>query len=189
MLYWLAKLTSFCFFKLFFNIELKGQGKIPSKGPFILAANHLSYFDPPLVATFIRCRICFLAKEELFRNWIGRICFSQLGAIPLKRQTNDFRAMRLALALLNKKPLLIFPQGVIKAAWDDFHAGVGFLARQSSVPVMAARIYGAQHILPLRECFRQKKKIKIVFDWVDNIQPEDNNQIIANKVMEKIKSL
>ena len=131
MLYTLGKLTVYCFLKLFFKVELQGRDVFPAKGPFILASNHVSHFDPPLLATVVKRRIWFLAKEELFRRWIGRIFFRTLGAIPLKRNTNDFRAMRRSLAILKEKPLLVFPQGLVGAPWEQIHAGVGFLFKRS----------------------------------------------------------
>ncbi len=189
MLYWLGKLTVYCFLKLFFRLELSGQDVFPSTGPFILAANHPGYFDPPLLATVVRRRIWFLAKEELFRNRISRLFFQTLGAIPIKRQTNDFRAMRKALTVLKRRPLLVFPQGLVGAPWKQVHSGVGFLAKKSGVPVIVARIYGSEHAFSRRNWFFRKGTIKIVFERLEAIQPEDNRKEIAAKIMAKIKSL
>jgi 1-acyl-sn-glycerol-3-phosphate acyltransferase len=189
MLYTLGKFTVYCFLKLFFEVKIEGREFFPAKGPFILAANHVSYFDPPLLATVVKRRIWFLAKEELFRGWISRVFFRSLGAIPLKRNSNDFRAMRRALAILKQRPLLVFPQGLVGAPWEQVHAGVGFLFKRSKVPLIAARIYGAENVFPLSKSLFKREKIRIVFERMDGILPEGTNEEIAAKVMDKIKSL
>lgn len=189
MLYWLGKLTVYCFLKLFFRVELEGREAFPSTGPFILASNHVSHFDPPLLATVVKRRIRFLAKEELFRGWLSRVFFLSLGVIPLKRKTNDFRAMRRALAVLRENPLLLFPQGLVGAPWEQVNAGVGFLFRKSRVPLIVARIDGAENVFPLSKSLFKREKIRIVFERIDGILQEGTNEQIAAKVMDKIKSL
>ena len=53
----------------FLNMEVIGEENIPEKGPFIVACNHASNFDPPLLGTAMRHHLIhFMAKEELFRN-------------------------------------------------------------------------------------------------------------------------
>ena len=189
MLYWLGKLTVFCFLKLLFSVELEGQDVFPPQGPFILASNHPSHFDPPLLATLVKRRVWFLAKEELFCNWVARAFFRELGAIPVKRNTGDFKAMRQSLAVLKEKPLLVFPQGLVGAPWEQVNAGVGFLVRKSGVPLIAARIYGSESVFPISQSLHKRKKIKVVFDRMDEIDPHQTNEAIAQRVMAKIKSL
>ena len=189
MLYKLGKLTVYCFLKLFFNVELEGRDVFPPQGPFILASNHPSYFDPPLLATVVKRRVWFLAKEELFGNWMARAFFRDLGAIPVKRNTSDFRAMRQSLAILKEKPLLVFPQGLVGAPWEQANEGIGFLAKKSGVPIIAARIYGSEHVLPINQRRSNKEKIRVIFRRVDTIKPYDTRSEIANKVMAEIKSL
>ena len=189
MLYWLGKLTVACFLKLFFKVKLEGREAFPPRGPFILASNHLSYFDPPLLATVVKRRVWFLAKEELFCNWAARAFFRDLGTIPVKRNTSDFRAMRQSLAILKDKPLLLFPQGLVGAPWEQVNAGVGFLARKSGVPIIAARIYGSENVFPISQSLSKRKTIRVIFERMDEIDPRETNQAIADKVMAKIKSL
>lgn len=189
MLYRLGKLTVNCFLKLFFNVELEGQDFLPSKGPFILASNHPSYFDPPLLCTVVNRRVWVLAKEELFCNWVTRAFFRDLGAIPVKRNANDFRAMRQSLAILKDGPLVVFPQGWVGAPWQQVNEGIGFLAKKSGVPVIAAKIYGSEKILPILQRRMKKEKVRVVFSRVDAIESNDTRKEITNKVVAKIESL
>ena len=97
--------------------------------------------------------------------------------------------MRQALAILKEKPLLVFPQGLVGAPWEQAHEGIGFLAKKSGVPIIAARIYGSENVLPMFQRRRNKESIRVIFSRVDTIKPCDTRSEIAHKVMAKIKSL
>lgn len=175
--------------KLFFSLEVVGRDVFPHKGSFILASNHPSYFDPPLLAGVVSQRICFLAKEELFYNKFARIFFQILGAIPIKRNASDFKALRRALKVLRKRPLLIFPQGLVGAPWEQVNAGVGFLVRKSGVPLVVARIQGSEQVFPLGWSLLKRRKIKVIFEGIKDLDLRASNKFIASQVMDKIKSL
>jgi len=188
MLYILEKMTSLCFFNALFSIKTEGHEAIPEKGPFLLAPNHPSFYDPPLLGTFINRKLFFLGKEEMFNNPLACAFFRHLGGIPLKRNTGDAAGMREALRVLQEKPLVMFPQGKVGASMDTVNPGVGFLARKSGVPVIAARIRGAECIPPLIKNMFKRKKIRISFAPV-GVQPDDTNETIARRIMETIKNL
>lgn len=189
MLYELSIFLVFCYFKLICRIEVEGRNAIPRKGPFILAANHLSNLDPPLLAVFSRRKISFLAKEELFRGKIPSLYLRSVGVVPLRRGNSDIKAMRLALKILKDRPLAIFPQGARGASLDTVSNGVGFLYKKTKVPVIAARIYGtgqdsSQGFNPFK-----RRKIRIIFAVAGNIEDSDDYEAIARKIMDKIKNL
>jgi 1-acyl-sn-glycerol-3-phosphate acyltransferase len=189
MLYRLSTALVFCFFKLFFAIEVKGKQVFPVHRPFILASNHLSNLDPPVLASCCPYKVSFLAKEELFRNKLFALYLKDVGAIPLKRYRADIKIMRLTLDILKKKPLLIFPQGTRDASFNEANAGVGFLYKKAKAPIIAAKIQGTDLILPKGANFFRKGKIKVIFDRVNNIKESDTYSDITLKVMNKIRSL
>lgn len=188
MLYRFSTTTVYCLLKLFYRLEVEGKESIPRKGPFILAANHLSNLDPPLLAAVSSRKVGFLAKEELFKSKISALYFKDVGAIPLKRGKSDIRAVRLALETLENKPLLIFPQGTRGASFEEASAGIGFLCKKAKVPIVAARIYGTDKESKGVNFFN-KGKIRVIFARVDNIEEDDNYEDITRKVVDKIKSL
>ena len=189
MLYRVSTSIVFCFLKIFFNLEVKGKDKIPRKQPFILASNHMSNLDPPTLAASCPAKIGFVAKEELFKNRLFSFYLKDVGAIPLKRQKADIKIMRTFFNTLKNKALLIFPQGTRSADFDAVNSGVGFLSKRSGVPVIAARIYGTDKVLPKGAGSFHKGKIKVIFDKVDNIRDSDTYEEITRKVVDKIKSL
>lgn len=189
MIYRLSKALVYCFLKLFYGFEVKGEEAIPKAGPFILASNHLSNLDPPTIAASSPRKIGFLAKKELFKSKLGNFYLKSVGAIPVDRGKNDIRIMRLALKTLESKPLLIFPQGTRGGSLVAANNGIGFFHKKSAVPIIAVRIYGTDKALPKGAKFFGKGKVKVVFARVDNIKNSDNYENITQKVMTKIETL
>ncbi|MBP7088258.1 MAG: 1-acyl-sn-glycerol-3-phosphate acyltransferase [Candidatus Omnitrophica bacterium] len=189
MLYRISTSLVFCLLKLFFKFEVEGREAIPRKQPFILASNHVSNLDPPTLATACPVKIGFIAKEELFKSRLFSIYLRDVGAIPLKREKSDIKALRTCLKILKNKPLLIFPQGTRGSNFDELNFGVGFLSRKAAVPIIAARIYGTDEVLPKGAKGLSFGKIKVIFAKVDNIKEEDSYQDITLKVADKIRSL
>jgi 1-acyl-sn-glycerol-3-phosphate acyltransferase len=189
MIYSFTSASLLVFFKLFFKLKIKGRDSIPAKGPFLLAVNHVSNLDPLVVGGSCRRPLHYLAKKELFINPLMDIWMRMHNCTPLNRQGSGAGALKQALKVLKVHPLLIFPQGTRTQDMDSFKSGVGFLAKKANVPVVAARIYGTDKILPKGAKYPQKGKIKIVFGRVDTIAPEDDFEQIAAKIIAKIKSL
>lgn len=174
---------------LLFKIEIKGRQSFPKNEPFILASNHISNLDPVVVGVGCPSKLAYLAKEELFKNKLFGFYLKALGCIPLKRGQSDVGVLRKAINILKEKPLVIFPQGGRAESYDTFKSGVGFLQKKTGVPVIAAKVYGTDQILPKGAKFFKKGKAKVIFAKVQHINKEDSVEDIAAKVMEKIKSL
>jgi len=189
MLYRISTTLVYIFLKLFFNLEIKGKESFPKNSHFILASNHLSNLDPPVLAASCPCKVSFLAKEELFNNRIASFYLKDVGAIPLKRDGSDIVAVRIALRIVKDKSLIIFPQGTRGVSIDSVNSGVGFICKKAKVPVIAARIYGTGKVLPKNAKFFRKGKIKVIFSRVKNIGDDDTSESITRKVMETIKNL
>ena len=99
------------FYKVFFTPTIIGTENIPSDGRIILAGNHTSNFDAPLLICSTKRNIHFLAKKEL---WDGpkKIIFANMGLIPVDRKTKDGNALIQAERVLkNEKVIGIFPEG------------------------------------------------------------------------------
>ena len=155
----------------------------------MFCSNHDTYLDPPILAVTCRHRLGFLAKEELFGNKLFGFIIHSLGAIPLDRNSGDVHAIRTALKILKTKPMVVFPQGTRGRTLYEYDAGAGFLAKKANVPVIAARIYGAENILPKGKKFLSFAKLRVVVGKVDNILPKDTYEEISAKIMAKIRSL
>ncbi|NLN07690.1 MAG: 1-acyl-sn-glycerol-3-phosphate acyltransferase [Firmicutes bacterium] len=141
-------------FSVFFRWQVKGRENIPSEGPFILCANHISWMDPILLGCLTGRVVRFMAKEELFQRPLSRIVVKGLHAFPVKRQAADRRAIKTALSILvSGQGVGIFPEGTRSKTKELLPPlpGVGFLAVKSEAPVVPVAICGPYRLLrPLR---------------------------------------
>ena len=131
--------------------DVVGIDCIPSQGPAIIAANHVSYLDPPLLGAVTPRPIRFVAKRELFAlPLLGRFLRS-IGTFPVERSRPDLRAVRHSLRVLERGELLgIFPEGTRnkRGGLKPFLEGVGWLAIKSRAPVIPVVIHGYLPLIP-----------------------------------------
>jgi len=113
MVYYLTCIITYIFLSLFCKWEIRGRHNVPKKGAFIIASNHSSYLDPPILA--IGCFpkfLNFMGKEELFEGGFWRWYCLNTGCIPLRRKSGDFRAMKICIRKIKDgQPLALFPEG------------------------------------------------------------------------------
>ncbi len=143
----LVRLTAMVFFRL----RDPGRDLIPASGPVILAANHISDWDPPVLGVASRRVPYFMAKSELFRKPMARLLLPRLGAFPVNRKGIDTGAIRAALEILERGEILaMFPEGTRSrdGLLRRARPGISLLARRSGAPVVPAYISGTQR--PLR---------------------------------------
>ena len=144
----LRSFARFVFF-LLLHVEIKGRNNVPKQGPYILASNHLSWADVPLVPSYLSPQVVYLAKEELFVGkwgWVPRF----LGAIQVKRGEADRQLLRASDDLLKRgKILIIFPEGhrTEKHQLISGNAGVGMIALRAGVPVIPVAVCGSEYAL------------------------------------------
>lgn len=189
MLYRISTILSFLIFRYFFSLEIEGRDCIPKKGNFILAANHLSNLDPPLLASACPRRIFFAAKKELFSSKIFALYLKAVGALPVERKKITIQTLRRLISALEARPLLIFPEGSRGVGLENSQPGVGFLYKMSQVPVVAAKIKGTDKILASGKMLPKRAKLKVTFKVVEGIAGLKNSKEITTKVAEEIKQL
>lgn len=132
-------------FKLWLRWEIFGRENIPVEGPVVIAANHLSLLDPPVLGAAATRPVHFMAKEELFYPaWFGAI-IRRLGVFPVKRGGADREAIKTGLAYLkNQEVLAVFPEGTRSRTGDLGRAGGGafMMAVKTGAAIIPAYIYG-----------------------------------------------
>lgn len=132
--------------KLLFPCEVRGLEKLNGlKGGYILCANHLSNIDPIFFVLFHPKPVCFMAKEELFKNKISGWFFSSLGAFSVKRGRGDRSALDNAKQVLKNDDVLgIFIEGTRSKTGEFLRpkSGVALLAHESKSTVVTACVTG-----------------------------------------------
>ena len=100
------------FFRIMFNIEIEGLENVPKSGAYVIAPNHLSNFDPPVLGSFLPVRMAYMAKDTLFKVPLFGKLITLLGAFPVRKGGNDLSAIKTAIKVLKSgKQLVIFPEG------------------------------------------------------------------------------
>lgn len=144
--YWFIRATvKWLYFKLSGGMKVSGIEHVPMDGPILVAPNHASYLDPPVVGCALPRVLSFMAKEELFRNPVFGGVIRSLGAFPVRRGAGDLESIRLALSILEQdRALLVFPEGTrnLGEAMLPMNRGVEMLARKSGAKVVPVGIVG-----------------------------------------------
>jgi 1-acyl-sn-glycerol-3-phosphate acyltransferase len=195
ILYNLLKLVFRGFFKLFYKTEIKGLDNIPAEGGLIIAANHLSNFDPPLAGGFCELKrdsVFFVKKEMLLWPLIGWVFRSyKFIGVDRKKPGGDLGALKAALKVIKKGgSLFIFPEGTRSKTGKPGKAkqGVGFLAYYSGAPVVAVKIKNTDK-LP----FTRKVGLTVGKPFVlkadDTKDAKEQLKDFADRVMQEINKL
>lgn len=133
------------------GFRVEGLENVPRTGPLIVAANHVSFADPPAVGCAMPRPVRFMAQAGLFRPPLFGPLIRKLGAFPVHRGEADKAAIRRALELLEEGwALLIFPEGTRGDGerLGEANRGVELLAKRSGAPILPVGIVGTQRWLP-----------------------------------------
>jgi 1-acyl-sn-glycerol-3-phosphate acyltransferase len=135
------------------RIHVEGLENVPTSGPLIIVANHMSNADPPLVHGYLTPALGrpmhILAKESLFVGPIGAFLRSQ-GITPVKSGGSDIEAYRTASAVLDAGNVLtVFPEGTRSRTGQlgDPKPGVAMLATRTHAPILPVGISGTDRFL------------------------------------------
>ncbi len=179
-------------FRLLLHMRITGHQNIPTQGACIIAANHLSWTDVPLVPAFMKRPAVYMAKEELFygkMGWLVRL----LGAFPVKRGEADRQSLRTADTLLKAgKIIIIFPEGTRSKIHQlaKGHEGLGMIALRSGAPVIPVAITGSEHALK-----KFRPRVTLTFGEPMTLKPKGNKitrediEEATSAVMRRIASM
>ena len=133
------------FFKIF-HLHVEGRENIPVKGAVIVAPNHKSNWDPPLIGVAFSNRVVhYMAKEELFKNPIAAWILTMFGTFPVKRGSGDGSAVMRAVRELRKGyPVGIFPEGtrIKREGLGGFHSGMASIAMIEGTDILPVAVVG-----------------------------------------------
>lgn len=176
------------------GLKYEGAGDVPQEGPLLLAANHKSYLDPPVVGAGLPREIRYFAKKQLFGLPLFGRLISHFGAIPVDRDNFDRRGLVRALELLRGgDALLVFPEGtrIRRSGFAEPKEGIGMLARKAGVPVVPVYIeasWDPRRSLTRRIPIRVRFGRPMVFSETDGSGREAYGEI-TRRVMAAIREL
>jgi len=150
-LYWFFYTLSGIIAKTVFSYHAFGRENIIEDGPAIMAANHQSYLDPPLVGITCRKELYFLARKTLFEKKLLGPLISRVNALPVDLSRGDLTAVRTIINLLKDgHRTVIFPEGTrsVDGKIQPARPGIGMIIAKTLVPVVPMRIFGSFQAWP-----------------------------------------
>lgn len=184
--------------KVTFRLHIEGEEFIPRTGPTILAANHVSFIDPIIIAVSVRRPVRFMAKKELFRFPLFGWLLRQFGAFPVNRHRINLQAFKQATSLLEAGEIVaMFPEGTRGDGVELRPAkpGIGLIAARTSAPVVPVLHLGTEKVLPRGAWFPRPYRIVIKFGAPLRFaegqigKRQDQVELFSQTIMEKIAAL
>lgn len=138
-----------CFFRAvyatYFHWRVFNPERVPLTGPVILASNHASYLDPPLVGSGVKRGINYLARDSLFRfpgvGWLLR----KWNSVPVDREGGGAAGLKAILdRLLAGGAIILFPEGTRckDGNLQPARSGIGLTVIKSTAAVVPCRVFG-----------------------------------------------
>lgn len=172
-------------------------GSVPRRGGVLVAANHASYFDIPLLGCGMFRRAWYLGRSDLFMPGVKGI-LQWLGWIPLKLGRLDRKAFDRAIALIKAgKVVVIFPEGSrsLDGRLRHAKAGLGMIVAQTGCPVVPAYLKGTFEVLPAGAKRPRFHRVSVSFGAPlsfareGEMQTKQFYQDVSRIVMERIAAL
>jgi 1-acyl-sn-glycerol-3-phosphate acyltransferase len=132
-------------FATYFRWRYFNPERVPISGPVILASNHASFIDPPLVGAALPRPLSYLARDTLFRFPVVRSLLHSWNAVPVDRDGAGASGVRNILGALNRgSAIIIFPEGTRTrdGKLQTARSGIGLLVVKSEAPVVPVRVFG-----------------------------------------------
>jgi 1-acyl-sn-glycerol-3-phosphate acyltransferase len=174
---WMYRFTRWSFrvyFKWRYYLKVINPGAIPPQGGIIMACNHASFLDPPLVGAAVSNRsVYFMARSSLFNNPIFATIIRFLHALPIQRGKGPDQDWGLFLRLLDSGgALLVFPEGTRTENGELQRGKSGFarLVYMSKKPVYPVYIHGSYEAYPKHG---RKQRVPITVMLGSKVELED----------------
>lgn len=136
--------------RILVRFRYEGREHVPRSGPFIVAANHASFLDPPLVAAGLRPQSWHMGKADLFKVPVFGAWLRSVGTFPVRRGVPDRWAIRHSLAVLEQGGvLLIFPEGTRSpdGRLTEPDSGAAMVALRTGAPVVPAAVINSHRVM------------------------------------------
>jgi 1-acyl-sn-glycerol-3-phosphate acyltransferase len=198
----------YCFrtiYATYFRWRVFNPERVPLSGPVILAANHASFIDPPLVGCGLRREINYLARESLFRfPGIGALLRSWNG-VPVDRDGAGTRGLKAILDRLRAGgAIILFPEGTrtMDGKLQAARSGIGLTVIKSEAPVIPVRVFGTFEAFNRTMKFPRPRRIAVKYGQPLDFSAERSEaktcskerlkeiyQEVANRIMAEIAKL
>ncbi|HEY3197937.1 MAG TPA: lysophospholipid acyltransferase family protein [Nitrospirales bacterium] len=200
-LYWTVWIIVRGFARLLFHLQVSGQDHIPRTGGVLIAANHASYLDIPILGCALPRRASFIGRMDLFAGIVG-YTLRYLGWIPIRRGRVDRKAFDEAVRRLKAgQVVVIYPEGTRTedGQLQPGKPGIGIMAATAGCPVVPALLEGTYEALPPGAKWIRLRPIRVAFgkpmDFSTGLETESEDkkkfvyQQMSEEIMDRIAEL
>jgi 1-acyl-sn-glycerol-3-phosphate acyltransferase len=197
--YWIGYKVFRTLARGWYDFRIVGAENLRFSGSAIIAANHVSFLDPPFVGQVFDEPIHYFARKTLFDHPLAGKILRQWQAIPIDRDKPDTSSLKATIRLLKSgKKVLMFPEGTRSpdGSLGAAEAGVGLFLAKTGAPVLPVRLYGTYEAYPRGAKFLRPAAVTLVVG--KRYQPElpkdipqdrELYQKLADEVMQRIAAL
>ena len=153
--YHFCRLAFLLIFKILYRHKTYGSENVPH-GKAIIAPNHVSFYDPPLIGASCPEEVHFLAKDVLFNNAILGPIIRNLNAFPVSGNASDLKTIKSLVKLLKtEEKVIIFPEGIrtYDGKLSTIKPGIARIAMRAEAPIVPTFIHGTFEIWPRQNKF------------------------------------
>jgi len=192
-------------FATYFRWRVYNPERVPLAGPVILASNHCSFLDPPLVGAGLRRPVSYLARESLFRLAVTRAILTSWQAVPVDREGGGAAGLRMILDRLQSgNAILLFPEGTRSrdGLLQPARSGIGLAVLKSRAPVVPVRVFGTFQAFNRHHCCPKPRPVAVKYGrplWFEEhrkrtplqakAELKRSYQAVADEIMASIASL
>src|SRR6266478_6397390 len=165
-LYFLGWSAFRAIYKVYFRWQVYNPERVPLTGPVILASNHASMIDPPLVGAGLKRGINYLARESLFRFPVVGWVLRNWNSVPVDREGGGARGLKAILdRLLAGGAIILFPEGTRTrdGKLQPARSGIGLTVIKSTAPVVPVRVFGTFEAFGRQMRFPRPRRIAVKY--------------------------
>lgn len=197
-IYWIGWLLFGAAFRSLFGMRVIGREHLITEGPVLVASNHQSFLDPPLVGNLYQDQMIYLARKTLFRGF-GAWLYPKWDAIPVDQDRPDMASLKAIIRRLKEgRRVLVFPEGArtFDGQLGEAAPGIGLIAAKSGTVIQPVRISGARDALPRGSARIRFARITVAVGPPIRLSPDeaaakskDEYTAIARRIMAAIEEL
>ena len=172
-----------------------GLENVPKKGPLLLAPNHFSQMDHFFAGVYLRRKVRFMAKSQIFGPPLLTYVFKHGGVFPVRRGHHDEEAFKTVFTILKRgEMLLVYAEGGRSRSGElgQVKPGIGRIALESGVPVVPVAIHGSASVRRWKRLRFPKVTVQFgePLSFPVDAEPSRERQLeAATEVFDKVRAM
>ncbi len=178
-----------------FGYRVIGREKLVQEGGVLIASNHESFLDPPLIGIAYDKEVYYLARKTLFKGFFKWL-YTNWNAVPVDQDRPDMSSLKRIIKILRSgERVVVFPEGArtLDGELGPAEAGIGLIVAKSKATVQPMRLFGPRECLPRGSGRLRLRPITVVVgDPIEFTAEElaakgrDGYQVLSDRIMAEI---